>query len=281
MYRSPPSAAELSRALGFRAPSDFVELVHLSIALHRERRADDLECLLGSFPTGVLESLGGLDRWCDIRTPPEYFPILSVGADGASYGYIVHAPELDEEDWPVGDYCPMDSDGVILLGRDTREAIENLISENLEYRLEEGAQIPRDLLERFATHLRIAPDPSKSKRRWPTEDGAPVPPNHTPPGWRFLMTTDGVGTLAPAPLFRDSHDDAGLEPRELLSRAEADFAAGYFASALTRAREAYWNGLPEDSDDEKVNTLIIETYHQLGRPTLARRAAHRRAWLTP
>jgi hypothetical protein len=61
-------------------------------------------------------------------TPPEMFPIAAMGVDGVHYGYVIHAPELSAADYPLGHLCPMDAEGVSLLGMNTLEAIETEVS---------------------------------------------------------------------------------------------------------------------------------------------------------
>src|SRR5579862_8573328 len=62
------------------------------------------------------------------QTPPELLPIATTGCDGDHYGYFVHAPELGLADYPIGNLCPMDSDGFTLQGKSTPEALERLVS---------------------------------------------------------------------------------------------------------------------------------------------------------
>src|SRR3712207_6249361 len=50
------------------------------------------------------------------QTPPELFTLAHMGVDGVHYGYVIHAPELPASDYPIGEMCPMDDEGVFLVG---------------------------------------------------------------------------------------------------------------------------------------------------------------------
>jgi hypothetical protein len=127
------------------------------------------------------------------NTPPEYYEIGNMGVDGASVGYVVHAPELDADEWPMGDFCPRDSEGVALLGMNTPLAIEALVSETWAFAVKCDEPFPAEMGSRLAVVFGIQPDPSKSEERF-TPDGAGVPiVPQVPDGWRFEPSTDGVG----------------------------------------------------------------------------------------
>lgn len=57
----------------------------------------------------------------------ELFPFGSIRCDGVHYRFVIHTP--DEKDNPSGEICPMDSDGVIMIGKNSHDLFQNLLSD--------------------------------------------------------------------------------------------------------------------------------------------------------
>jgi hypothetical protein len=130
--------------------------------------------------------LGGYDLRYP-GTPPELFPFAGNGGDGEHYGFVIHL-ENDIE-YMAGSYCPMDYNGVFLLGHNTIETFETLLyieSENLtKYRnnlIDLGLKIENTYQMRTIRPIPKAKD-----------------------GWKWHETSDGVGIFAPEKYFHTHH----------------------------------------------------------------------------
>src|SRR3712207_4947917 len=103
-----PTRESLSAEYGFPVPEAFVTVVRVAVDACRGRDEE-----FGSFYSDIADLY--LTPDCRYQqTPPELFPIGRMGVDGVHYGYVLHAPELGQEEYPVGQLCPMDSEGVFL-----------------------------------------------------------------------------------------------------------------------------------------------------------------------
>jgi hypothetical protein len=203
------------------------------------------------------------------QTPPELFPIASMGVDGVHFGYVIHAPEIAADDHPIGEICPMDSDGVILLGNTTQEALENLAGdvvegENDEQQLQEILH----LYELFA--LRPTQEPNKI-RYTQYGNGLPVIPK-IPANWLYVPTSDGIGVLAPLEKFRSESFPSienQFEPDEYLEYSDRALFEDFPATALYYLREGFWNNWANNVDARSFSSRMIETYMKLNRSVLA------------
>jgi hypothetical protein len=113
-----PDRKSISAKLGFRVPAEFVQLAEW---IYDEADGDPYRCC-DEF--GNVLGVSACDQ--SVRydsTPCELFPFGWPGVDGVHYGYVVHAPELQLPDYPVGHYCPADSDGVVVKGKCTTEGL--------------------------------------------------------------------------------------------------------------------------------------------------------------
>ena len=129
-----PDRARLSAKLGFTVPTAFVTCMRV---LYELAERDGLEVSGLFYEVFGLELAGEEARYQ--QTPPELFPFARLGVDGVHYGYVIHAPELSPEGYPVGEMCPMDFDeGVFLVGNTTLEALENLASWQLSSAAQES-----------------------------------------------------------------------------------------------------------------------------------------------
>ncbi len=231
--------------------------------------------------------------------PAEFIPIADYGVDGAQAGLVVHAPEIEQDDYPVGAYCEIDFDGVLLAGRDTRHFLEQRFSamlnswetmgqdvdalgkllgndgpmaEGLAAKMRadamESSTTLRPLIEKIANVLNLNPDPNTRIMGWGMER-VELPPPPVPKGWRYERTNDFVGILAPCQHF-DPHftpDLVGPNPhrtaRGLLRRNSP-------ASALYVLKQ---HAIDAWRDQSKTFPDWLETtanaYEALGRPLLA------------
>lgn len=252
---TPPSQEELSKQLGCRVPVPLVAIVRIA----HEVSGGDSEVYSRPYRNpGPLYLAGDSARYS--TTPPELFPISKTQVDGEHWGYVVHAPELDEDDFPLATYCPMDSDGVLPLGMNTGDAWVRLLADS-------GGELPRDFVERVTDELRL----TASSEALP-EKLVPLCPR----GWRYLPTQDGVGVLAPSEAFDDD-----LRPQtsdSLLATIVRALESRRPATALALIKEAWW----QSGDPEEFLLLFhdawIASYEALDRKVLAdviRRAKQR------
>lgn len=268
-YKFSPTRESVSEALGVRAPVAWVKaLEHAFLAVDGREEAflDYFEPLLG-FRLGT-------DDLRLPQTPPEFFPVGATRT-GTFFGFVVHAPEVPADDYPLAEFTPAESDKVTLAGRNTREALENLAAWQLALdELNEGQLLDNaDRLRRLAEALAIDPTPEKARRRFDPEGGAlPVEPE-TPPGYLHFAGEDGVGVLAPRSAFR-----RGGRPKYRVSGAlEWFLEAGLTAlaekapaTALLLLKEGYALHFGAEDTILLLTGPMAEAYRQLGRSTLAR-----------
>jgi hypothetical protein len=165
-----PTREQVSAWLGVRAPAPLMELIAAAYEFGQfpARAADALETLLGG------ELMVASERaWRRLESPPYegtprgFVPLVWTGVDGVQYGYLVRDGERDTGEWMVVEFSPMESPSVLLVGRDTREAVEALISEVLESVHEWGDPKPDPrLLALVCERLGIEPSREKAARRW-------------------------------------------------------------------------------------------------------------------
>jgi hypothetical protein len=262
----------LAEAFGFPLPAAFAEIVMLA---SREATAAG-EDVSFFFEEACGFCLAGEEARYQ-QTPPELFPIGSMGVDGVHYGYVVHAPELRLDEYPMGELCPLDGDGVFHLGRNTAEGIENLISFVLAYSEEDAeeslsAETIR-WIELVSRALAIEPRPEKAQRRFkPNGSGQPVEPA-IPDGWLHLATSDGIGVLAPASSFEFTNgltmDHRHTPPTWYMERADEALARGFPATALLYLREGYWHHWGTAGVIQSFLEAMQRTYLALNRSLLA------------
>ncbi|MCC7358628.1 MAG: hypothetical protein IT317_04080 [Anaerolineales bacterium] len=209
------------------------------------------------------------------QTPPELFPIASLGVDGVHYGYVLHAPEIESADYPIAQFAPMDRAGITLVGQSTAEALENIIGDTVEAEQDEWQ---RQELERLSQMLGLRPAVDRTKKRQGIDDYArPVEPS-VPPDWAYVPTSDGAGVLAPSDRF------AALPIEPIAPYAKADsylheadhaMAQGHPAAALYYLREGYWYHWTDHQVARRFSYRLATTYEELKRPLLAEVCAWR------
>jgi hypothetical protein len=269
---TPPFDRESLTALfGFPVPASFVTLLNTlchdcaSAEAAYERTYDSLGWLLA----------GDDQRYQ--QTPPELFPIAATGVDGGHFGYAIHAPEVAASDYPIARLEPMDSGGAYLLGTSTFEAVETHISTALLYEQQHGWPSPLSFewwpeVGTMLRHLGIEPDLAKAQRNDGGGDGRPVVPAILE-GWHYIPSSDGIGVLAPEPHFHPAllHSMVDRPNVSLVLEAASRHAADHFpATALWLLRECYWHTWAPSSDDTiALCRAMIDSYHSLGRSSLA------------
>lgn len=260
-----PTRISVSTALGFDVPEAFVEFVAILYAQSGTLKAKWPD-LFRVF-TG-LDMAGAEARYP--QTPPELFPFGQLGVDGVHYGYVIHAQELSSPDYPIGEICPMDFDGVGLIGSNTREALENLSSLQLEFGVGETERLA---IAEISRRLDLYPSAEKARRLYDAEGNyLPIQPR-VPPGWRYVPSADGIGVLAPKEAFGPgalTQVDPSTASSMYLRQADQAHEDGFFADALYYLREAYWHDWTDREElAGEIDTRLVRTYEALARPTLA------------
>ena len=265
----------LLRKAGFSVPQPFVEIAakFAEGAGNIEEGLELLEDILSLSICHVVE-----DRYETM--PIEFFPFLATGGDGHCFGYVIHAPELRSKDYPMGSMVPGERDGVIFAGNRTLTAMENMIS--YMHSWPEGFD-SIDL--RWLATLGLHPDPTKAQyARWLTGTTYVRPSPPLPDGWRHVMTSDGIGVVAQVSAF--SGEDAPVLPEDTslahyIAAADAEAAAGHYASALWHLKEAWWQWyFSEDADMSQVKRRLVGTYRKLGKTLLADAMNEYYSWLS-
>jgi hypothetical protein len=265
-----PTNASLSAAFGFTVPEAFVTLIRTLYELSGEdatRWPDWFATITG------LELVGADFRYPN--TPPELFTFAQLGVDGVHYGYVIHAPESSAQDYPVGELSPMDNEGVVLVGADTFDALENLMSGQLDY----GIQEPEgQLIGQVSRRLDLHPTAEKSQLRYdPEGNGLPVRPR-VPDGWSFALSSDGIGVLAPGEAFRRGNlieTGASTPAEEYIEQADQALGEGFPATALYYLREGYWQYWTDTQIATAIDVRLGQAYRALSRATLAEMVEHR------
>lgn len=262
------------------APTSLKKLIQF--ALKRKKIESTQESYSYLFPGfywhGSILKLSGLEPYGSGRysmTPPELFPFASLGDDGVHYGCVVHAPELDENDPPIGIFDPTGLvEGVKLLGHNFEHALERLLSEAL------AADDPESI-DAIASLLNVHPSLDKRNSSYMAYDEVILP--KIPPGWHFEPSSDGIGVLAPRDAFIENSPTCKswsfdiVEGKGYPILQDVDAALQFVeellsintpGSALFVLRELYWL----DRGDRvflQSKDLWKDAYFQLQRPLLS------------
>lgn len=247
-----PDRQSISAALGLLVPPPFVDLVQW---IYDEANGDPYRC--AEFFNERIGLAVADESFRYESTPCELFPFGHTCVDGDHYGYLVHAPEMPADDYPVCHFCPMDSDGVITKGRGTCDGLMLVMS--------------------FWGKSRLHPDHPRwetALKNLPEKFGEEIDVANVisiPRGWRFQPSSDGVGVLAPGALF-SSNEVAALDkygPVEpYLHAAAAALRQGHLATALYYLREGFWFNF--SNHPFALCELLCEVYEALNRAGHAR-----------
>ena len=254
----------LLRRAGFAVPQPFVEIA----ARFAERAGnvdEGLALLENVLPLAICHVVK--DRYETM--PIEFFPFLATGGDGHCYGYVIHAPELGSDDYPMGSMVPGERDGVIFAGNTTIAAIENMISDMHSW--PDGFD---NIDLRWLATIGLHPNQAKAEHaRWHTGTTYARPSPRLPDGWCHVMTSDGIGVVAQASAFSEEGATALPEDASLthyLAAADAEVATGHYGSALCLLKEAWWRWyFSPEADIRQVKHRLVETYRKLGKTLLA------------
>ena len=307
----PPDRQDLSAAFGIAVPVAFVSLVQVVFRAARgnhEFFSSFWDDVFGLRPSRELwESVlkpGTPEPHWECRyptTPPELVPIGDRGVDGAHVGFVVHAPELDREDYPVGYFCPMDGDGVMLAGCDTRHFVARRLSYLLgcwrDYATKTAEETARSSIipigqdataivdslkkkytedeKRYATVVETMREALGVSARPDSEcswcDGY-LPSPTVPQAWSYRCSDDRVGVLARKRFFAPGpvlEFEFRTEWRKCLNEARRSSTRGYAATALYYLREARWRSHGVDAQSLLAEEMAL-SYEALDRPLFAR-----------
>jgi hypothetical protein len=216
------------------------------------------------------------------KLPFELLPFGWQGGDALQYGHLVHAPELERDELPVGSFSPADDAGVVWLGDDTRGALQNLVSANLRIAAEDpewGGSVEDYLANRAFVafcrkfDIRLEPAPDGTITYGGRSDRSIVPA--IPPGWRYEPTRNRVGVLAKEDAFDPSDKPRPYRRGKLapfVERAEKLLGRGFPASALRQLYEVHEAAtLDVAGEGGVVLRRMRDAYEALGREVLARR----------
>lgn len=243
-----PDRQSVSAALGFPVPTAFTDLVEW---IYDQADGDPYRCVEVFFERLGLATADESFRYDS--TPCELFPFGHTCVDGDHYGYLVHAPELQADDYPICHYCPADSDGVVIEGLGTFDGITSIVSLWANHPMGPGWSAA---FREFRT---------KRQKEMNVEKAISIPPD-----WHFQTSSDGVGVLAPRSLFSSSqvvtfNQYGPAEP--YVKAAEGAFRQGRLATALYYLREGYWFNWT--NHPLQLCELLCDVYDRLDRRCLA------------
>jgi hypothetical protein len=273
-------SASFTEIFGFPMPKTVVDFIGQTIEI--SERENYAEKLSSSDAPGIIfahycfysvqrfqcrdYAIGETGRYSS--TPFEIFPILRYGGDGIHWGPMVHAPELELEDYAWAEHNPCEYSSY-LLGSNSSDAIEQILSDNLG-RLASSDEDPLNeagFIREISTMLSLAPSASKARdlSQWVFPLVVPL----VPTGWHYVATSDGVGVLAAASAFcsevPECWGSGSLD--ECMERVQSYLRQGYPATALGIIREFHRKAMPGLED---LAPQWMEIYTQLNRPLLAR-----------
>lgn len=212
------------------------------------------------------------------RTPFETVPVSWDGGDGLHFDWVVHAPELDEDDFPMVSFSHVDENGAAWLGDDTAEGLANLLVAHhsgwAQYTPDDLDPSLDPLWRTLVDAIGREPDLASAHILEGGRSERTLVPR-VPNGYRFEPGSDGIGVLARADAFGDVDVASPPSPAiATLDDARRLFDAGAFAGALVRLKQL--RGLRRRADEPTVVEHMAACYDGLGRTMHARRA---RRWL--
>ncbi len=214
------------------------------------------------------------------NTPIEIAPFIATGGDGEHFGYLILAPELELNDFPIVRYSP-GGGYVDFLGNTTIDGIEQIISDgHLDSEFEE-IDIP------FLSSIGIYPSASKAENGYYllnyNPDNLITPALKIPNDYSYLITHDGIGVLARSELFAKNHKllDSENNSKEFIEEAQESIDKGYWASALFYLKEAWFYKYHEDTNNIKklLRDMQMNVYESLGRDVYVKRLKEEYNWL--
>ncbi len=288
----------LSTAYGIQIPRDFANVilhVHEQASLQGERFGEYLDFMFEFWFSDkiltdkIVEDANDYGYFGYNTVPIEFFPFAGTGVAGIALGFVIHAPEIEVEDYPIGEFYPAGS-GVYCLGDTTRNAFEFLLARGLkcnsvEYKTEHYGE---EVSDKMLNYFKLAEQEARQKifalsmLLNVNQDKLMIPKNYgihqivpkTPTDWRFEPTADGIGVLAHqskfSPIFNYSQVPKFNDLDEELKFIKQILQQGFPATALWIIREKYWAGHFERPFAE-ITELWAKIYEVLNRPMLAKR----------
>lgn len=249
-----PTRDFISTTLGVAVPLKFVEFVDW---IYSRGQGDPYEC-----SEAFEEALGMIAVGPEARyesTPPELIPFAVPGVDGLHFGLVVLAPELSLDESPIGYFCPMDSDGVVVEGRNTIEGLLNIAScWAPKGNMADWSRLQSACIDTKRMELSIAQS------------------LFIPAGWRHELTSDGIGVLAPSALFGNGSFPKSNQRQPLeavIASADESIRQKHWAAALFHLREGYWNHWTRQP--LAIAERLCVVYEKLDRPEFAKIFANR------
>jgi hypothetical protein len=248
---------EATEYFGIRLPRQFVNNLLIIDNFCKAEQLDTFDSLSDIF--GLFRIEGNEARYR--QTPIELFPFGSIGSDGIHYGFVIHTTH--DDDYPAGEICPMDDDGVVLIGNNSTELFQNLLCDN-------------SFFDRYPTlfnQLGLTRNVIDRKRYDRNENPLRVtikPRN----GWTFMDTKDGVGVFAERKYFNKYHQTKydtlnrlkGVEEYQDLAYEMKNL--GFYASQLYYLKELYWYEWTNSVFAKELLTQMLEPYEKLDRQHL-------------
>jgi hypothetical protein len=255
---------ELSVLIGIKPPKSFLDFVSSTQILF----ADNLE-EAGCF-TDETMFFRPYPECHYPNTPFELIPFGDLGVDGAHYGFVVHAPELNSIEYPIGVFNPLDST-FGMVGTNTRDFLERKIASTQIYwrktgkdaeLFAESKQRFKQKLDQLVERLRLKPTHGRALDgdAWIKEG---VVPANVPAGWLHKKSRDGIGVLAPKKFFDSKVKDEAT--------AAEYMRHGYPASALFSLRETLF----KEGANPEIFEAMANAYDVLGREMFAKLARMR------
>lgn len=238
--------------------------------------ADGKEFPLQDFASTVEESLRNHPYSVAPHTPFEFFVFGHQGGDGLVYGYLILAPELSQEDYPVASFAAIDNSGPWWLGEHTRQAFENLLTVTIrgisEYRPEKLPDFYDDAKYKFLCEaFDLKPDIRNEEIKAGARTNKRVIPT-VPDGWHYESDDRGVGVLTQKGKFNFDFDHTNLmavKQVDLLDIAIQQMKKDYDGTAVLLLNRLY--NLSYDAEKiTEVCKYIKEAYYKLGKDLLAK-----------
>jgi len=193
-----------------------------------------------------------------LQTPIELFPFGKMGVNGIHYGFVIHIS--NENDYPSGEICPMDSDGVILIGHNTQALFQNLLNSRK--------------IDNYPTLIKkLNLDPIIANKARYDEYGNGLKINVNPRlGWRHIKTTDGIGVFAEEKFYAKNHEHKfftnNLEAEHFEALADDMRKKGFYASQLFYLKELFWHEWTNYDLAGKFLKEMLIPYEKLNREHL-------------
>ncbi len=299
-----PKQTDLANALGVPMPPAWAALMKIAHANSKTRPAMACyfeDALTLRFSGRCLRAWGARakpdDGYTYTKTPPEFIELANMGVDGVTYGMVIRTPECPEDDPPIAEFSPMDSDPIFLLGKNAKEAIENLVAQGISFREEDEGNEEAVDAKKFALMMRqiekslgFKPSKKHAERQYDKNGDARPIPVKARKGYRYMETADGVGVHAPQAAFDHSKPApkirASTPLKALLKHATTALKSGFPATSLAVAKSAWWCHSAEASACESLAPVLADCYVALKRPDyaesparLAKKAAETEAML--